>query len=231
MQFNDAPPPLPDEVLARIPALPRKPDAVRLVGKHIILEPTDPDRDAEELFAASNGQPLTIGNRHVDAYDADRLIWRWLFVGPFASSESLRASLQQMVDLPDWRCFTVRDKATGHAVGSTSLIANVPKDLKIEIGMVWFGPIAQRTGANTEATYLLLKHAFELGYLRVEWKCDALNERSRLTAQKLGFTYEGTQDNHMIIKNRVRHTAWFRMLWHEWPSIKPRLEAMIEERR
>ena len=77
------------------------------------------------------------------------------------------------------------------------------------------------------STYLLLKHAFELGYRRIEWKCDALNERSRRSALRMGFTFEGIQEAHFIIKGRNRDTAWYRMLESEWPAVKQRLEAML----
>jgi len=72
---------------------------------------------------------------------------------------------------------------------------------------------------------LMLRHAFALGYRRVEWKCDALNERSGKAALAMGFTFEGIQQAHLIIKGRNRDTAWFRMLDHEWPEIEPRLAA------
>ena len=79
----------------------------------------------------------------------------------------------------------------------------------------------------SKQAYLLLKHAFELGYRRVEWKCDALNERSRRSALRIGFQFEGIQQAHFIIKGRNRDTAWFRMLDHEWSSIREKLEERL----
>ena len=73
----------------------------------------------------------------------------------------------------------------------------------------------------------MLRHAFELGYRRVEWKCDALNLRSRQAAEKIGFRFEGIQEYHMIIKDRSRDTAWFRILDHEWPAIRAQLEQRL----
>ena len=112
----------------------------------------------------------------------------------------------------------MRDRATGAPIGVANLIANQPSHLKIELGSIWYGPIAQRTGASREATQLLLAHVFGLGYRRAEWKCDALNEPSRRAALSYGFTFEGIQDAHYIIKGRNRDTAWYRMLDHEWSA-------------
>lgn len=81
--------------------------------------------------------------------------------------------------------------------------------------------------ANTEATYLMLKHCFELGYRRVEWKCHSLNERSRKAALRMGFKFEGIQESHMIAKNCNRDTAWFRVLEIEWPEVKQNLEQLL----
>jgi RimJ/RimL family protein N-acetyltransferase len=106
----------------------------------------------------------------------------------------------------------VRDRRTGTPVGVACFMANRPDDLKIELGGIWYGPIAQGTGASREATRLMCAHAFGLGYRRVEWKCDARNERSRRAALSYGFTFEGIQEAHMIIKGRSRDRAWFRML-------------------
>ena len=114
-----------------------------------------------------------------------------------------------------------------HPVGVVNLMSNVPAHLRIELGGIWYSPLVQRTPANLESTYLMLVHAFDLGYRRVEWKCDSLNERSRRSALRMGFQFEGIQEYHMIVKERSRDTAWFRMLDHEWPAVRPRLEAML----
>ena len=84
------------------------------------------------------------------------------------------------------------------------------------------------TMANLEATYLLLQHAFNLGYRRVEWKCDALNGRSRKAALRMGFKFEGIQESHFIIKGRNRDTAWFRILDSEWPEVEKLLLGLLE---
>jgi RimJ/RimL family protein N-acetyltransferase len=117
--------------------------------------------------------------------------------------------------------------ATGRQVGVLNYMNNFPEHLKIELGSIWYSPLVQRTNANLEATYLTLKHAFELGYRRLEWKCNALNERSRRAALRMGFQFEGIQEAHMIIKGRNRDTAWYRLLDGEWAQVKPHLEGML----
>jgi RimJ/RimL family protein N-acetyltransferase len=102
-------------------------------------------------------------------------------------------------------------------------MANAPDHLRVELGNIWYGPVVQGAGINTEATWLLLRHVFGLGYRRVEWKCDARNLRSRAAALRMGFRYEGTFEQHYIIKGRERDTAWFRMLRDEWPGVEPTL--------
>ena len=218
---------LPEDVLARRGLLPLKPQPVTLEGRKVRLVPLDLDRDTAALYALNNGQPITLSDRHVDAYDADALIWRWMFGGPFANTDEMRAYLKKLVDAPNGLAFCVWDRALNYQVGVACLINNAPADLKIELGSISYSPIAQRTGANTEATYLMLKHVFDLGYRRAEWKCNALNERSRHSALRMGFQFEGIQEAHMIVKNANRDTAWFRLLDHEWPGVKQKLEAMM----
>ena len=227
MTFPPLPAPLPDDVLARRDQLPLKPTPVVLAGKRVRLEVLDRARDAEVLYALTNGSVIDLGGRHVAAYDADELVWRYMGAGPFATLDEFRGYLEGL-DAANALPFTVFDQTTGAAVGIACMINNVPKDLKVELGSISYSPIAQRTGANTEATYLMLAHAFALGYRRVEWKCNALNQRSRMAALRLGFRFEGIQEAHMIIKGRNRDTAWFRILDHEWDGVKRQLEALLE---
>jgi RimJ/RimL family protein N-acetyltransferase len=221
------PPPLPPETLARRQQLPRKPASVEYQGQRIQLVPLDLDRDIEALHSVSDGRPITLGTRTHPAYDAEELIWRYLPGGPFQSAGELRSYLQLQVDAPNGLPFTVVDRLTDHPIGIINLLNNEPASLKIELGHIWYSPIAQRTGANLEATYMLLRAAFEQGYRRLEWKCNALNERSRHSALRMGFKFEGIQEFHVIVKDRSRDTAWFRMLDHEWPQVRQQLEAML----
>jgi RimJ/RimL family protein N-acetyltransferase len=212
----ELPPELPAEVLARRASLPVKPSAVTLTGPLVELRPLALDRDLSALHAVSNGQPCTLGTSSIDVYDADERVWRWMSGGPFADAAALGAWLAAQDATPDGRPFTVVDRATGQPVGVANLIANQPQHLKIELGHIWYSPIAQGTGHSREATRLLLAHVFGLGYRRAEWKCNALNETSRRAALSYGFRFEGIQDAHYIIKGRNRDTAWYRLLDHEF---------------
>jgi RimJ/RimL family protein N-acetyltransferase len=222
------PPKIDDEVLSAISRLPLKPEAVSITGRYISLKPTDLERDAERLYAISNGQPATLGDHSIEAYDPDERIWRYLFNGPFASLDEFLAYMKPQINASNGLCYTVFDLKTGEAVGVINYMNNFPDHLKIELGSIWYSPLVQRSHANTEATYLLLKHAFELGYRRLEWKCNSLNERSRRAALRMGFQFEGIQEAHMIVKGSNRDTAWFRILDHEWPDVKLKLEALLD---
>ena len=195
---------LPADVLARRAQLPRKPAAVVLTGTIVELRPLDLDADVDELHAISSGP------------DAGERVWKFMSGGPFADASALRAWLAAQDAAEDGRPFTVWMR--GARVGVANLMANQPQHLKIELGNIWYGHTAQRTGASREATTLLLAHVFGLGYRRAEWKCNALNEASRRAALSYGFSFEGIQEAHYIIKDANRDTAWYRMLAHEWAA-------------
>ena len=206
---------LPAEVLAAIERLPTKPAPVTLTGERIVMRPFV-DADIEPLHAVSNGEPFSLGGRTHSSYDANEAIWKWMFGGPYPDAAALGAMLTSFAAKPDVLTLTVSDRETATPLGVASLMSNQPAHLKIELGSIWYGPIAQGTGASREATMLMCAHAFGLGYRRVEWKCDARNERSRRSALSYGFTFEGIQQAHMIVKGDNRDTAWFRMLAEEW---------------
>jgi RimJ/RimL family protein N-acetyltransferase len=99
----------------------------------------------------------------------------------------------------------------------------------IEIGAILLSPELQRTRAATEAIYLMVRNAFdELGYRRVEWKCDSLNAPSRRAAERFGFLFEGIFRKHMVVKGRNRDTAWFAIVDDDWPAIRRAFEAWLD---
>ena len=123
--------------------------------------------------------------------------------------------------------FAVISKSVGRAVGSTRY-ANIDKaNRRLEIGWTWYGRDFQRTAVNTESKYLLLQHAFEtLGCIRVEFKTDVLNDRSRRAIARIGAKEEGIFRHHMILPNgRVRDTVYFSIIDTEWPEVKTALFA------
>lgn len=217
---------LPSETLALARTLPLKPAPVTLAGRFIRLEPLAPHH-APALFAHSNGAAIELAGRTVPAYDADELIWRYLFAGPFADFAAFSRYIDETIAGADRLALCVIERESEQPVGVVTLMSNVPAFLRIELGGIWYSPIVQRTQANLEGAYLMLRHCFALGYRRVEWKCDSRNERSRRSALRIGFTFEGVQEYHMIVKGQSRDTAWYRMLDHEWPAAKTRLETML----
>jgi RimJ/RimL family protein N-acetyltransferase len=215
------------ELLAIRDTLPRKPAPVTLTGPRVLLRPLELPADADPLQAVSDGRALDLGALHVDAYDPEREVWRYMSGGPFPDAAALAEWLAPQDAAPDGRPLAVVDRVTGRPVGVANLMANAPDHLRVELGNIWYGPVVQGAGINTEATWLLLGHAFGLGYRRVEWKCDARNLRSRAVALRMGFRFEGIFEQHYIIKGRERDTAWFRMLREAWPEAERRLAERV----
>jgi RimJ/RimL family protein N-acetyltransferase len=220
---------LPHDVILKTGTLPVKPSAVTLAGDFVKLVPLDLDRDVPPLFRISNGDALVFSDRQIDAYEPDSTIWRYMSAGPFMDENGLAAFLKPQVELENGLCFCVFDIVNNRQIGVANYMNNFPAHLKVELGNIWYSPLAQRTNANLETTYLMLRHAFDLGYRRVEWKCDALNERSRKSALRMGFKFEGIQEQHFIIKGLNRDTAWFRILDSEWSAVKTQLEELLRK--
>jgi RimJ/RimL family protein N-acetyltransferase len=187
---------------------------VVLEGRHVRLEP---------LSEAHHADLAAVG--------LDEELWRWIPT-PVRTPEEMCAyiatALEEQargVSLP----FALIEKAGGRAIGSTRY-GNIDRaHHRVEIGWTWVAPPWQRTGVNTEAKYLLLRHAFEtLGCIRVELKTDSLNERSRNAILRVGASEEGTFRNHMITSSgRLRHTVYFSILDSEWPGVKSGLQSRM----
>jgi RimJ/RimL family protein N-acetyltransferase len=121
------------------------------------------------------------------------------------------------IENPDRQYYAIRSKETGIVGGFLSLMRITPEHGVCEIGSIYFGPTISRTQMATESVFLLLKHAFESGYRRVEWKCNNRNELSKSAALRYGFQFEGVFRKHMIIRGgENRDTAWFAMLDDDW---------------
>ena len=185
-------------------------------GRFIVLRPLEAETDAPELFAISHSN------------DVARDLWRYLPSGPFDDEKSMVEFLNQWQARPDVKAFTVRRVGDRKCLGTISLMGLRPEHGGAELGYIWYAPEAQRTAANTEACYLLLRYCFEdLRYRRVEWKCNARNERSRAAALRLGFIFEGVFRQHMVIKGENRDTAWFSMLDSEWTIRRDHFEKSL----
>jgi RimJ/RimL family protein N-acetyltransferase len=189
-----------------------------LEGRYVSLVPVDPVRHTPGLFASA----------HDGSAEAERM-WTYLPYGPWPDEDAMRTWGEGLPASDDPLFFTVVE-STGDPVGVVTFMNIDPTMRHLELGNIWYSPRAQGTRANTESTYLMLRSAFdELGYRRVEWKCDALNARSRAAALRLGFSFEGIFRQHMIINGRNRDTAWFAMLDHEWPAVKANMERWLDE--
>ena len=191
-----------------------RPSAVSLRGRAVQLEPLNAARHAAALWQALQGH--------------DEL-WRWMADGPFASAEPFHEALRRKQEATETVFFALLPAQTGLAAGYASLMRCDPANGVVEVGNILFSPPLQRTVAATEAMYLLMRYVFEdLGYRRLEWKCDAENAPSRRAALRLGFSFEGVFRQHMVIKARNRDTAWFSMLDGEWPRQKAAFEVWLD---
>jgi RimJ/RimL family protein N-acetyltransferase len=194
-----------------------RPGRHALHGRYVLLRPLDAERDAESLYAVS----------HPPEGDLD--IWTYLPYGPYPNADVMRGALLDDQLSEDPLFFTIVLGATGRASGVATYLRIDPEFGVIEIGHIWFGTPMQRTTAATEVIYLLARHAFdELGYRRLEWKCNALNVASRRAAERFGFSFEGISRKHMVVKGRNRDTAWYAIVDDEWPTIRAGFERWLD---
>ncbi|MEO5925061.1 MAG: GNAT family protein [Bryobacteraceae bacterium] len=191
---------------------PPHPPRVALHGQYCSLEPLDPARHAESLFAANT----------------ESRNWTYLFSGPFPTLADYRAWMERECLGSDPQFYAVVDTKLGRATGVAAYLRITPAMGVIEVGHINFSPLLQRTRAATEAMYLMMRNAFELGYRRYEWKCDALNAPSRAAAQRLGLSYEGIFRQAIVVKGRNRDTAWFAAIDREWPELKAAFERWLD---
>lgn len=165
------------------------------------------------------------------AKDALDDIFRWI---PYAmrTAEDLQSGIEKILAEQARRqsiAFATVERSSGHLIGSTRFMNMDLANRRVEIGSTWIAPAWQRTAANTEAKYLMLRHAFEQWRcLRVELKTDALNQKSRNAILRLGAKEEGTLRKHMVTwDGRSRDSVYFSILDTEWPQVKARLEEKL----
>ena len=185
-------------------------------GSHVLLRPIEPENDAEPLFLLSHPP------------EGDAAIWTYLRNGPFENLASFRSMLTSAASSKDPCYFVLAALPGERPLGMASYLRITPDFGVIEIGHIWFAQPLRRTIAATEAIYLLARHAFDdLGYRRLEWKCDSLNVASRRAAERFGFTFEGIFRNHMIVKGHNRDTAWYAITDDDWPTIRRGFQAWL----
>lgn len=191
------------------------PDPIRLDGTYIRLEPLARDDHLDDLQAAG----------------ADPALFRW-FAADYSTPAAMRTFVQEALAAQDEGTalpFATVLQETGAAIGSTRFCNMRPDSQRVEIGWTWLTPRQQGTPANTEAKYLMLRHAFEQwDCVRVEFETAAGNERSREALNRIGATEEGVLRKHMLIQGTPQDSVLFSILDTEWPSVKRDLEAKLD---
>ncbi|WP_415404561.1 GNAT family N-acetyltransferase [Tateyamaria sp. SN3-11] len=194
------PPPAPD-------------DQSGLTGVYCQLEPLVAETQAALLYRSYVGQD------HV---------WDYLPYGPFSSSSQYHRWVREVEQDPDLQFYAIRNIASGAYEGVASYLRIAPAAGSIEVGHINFSPALQKTRAGTEALYLMMAWAFDAGYRRFEWKCNALNLGSRRAAQRLGLSYEGVFRQAAVVKGCNRDTAWFAAIDAEWPALKEAFRVWLD---
>lgn len=191
-------------------APPPTPSRSPMDGRYVRVVPTEVDEHSPALFEAFT----------------ERGDWTYLSNGPFDSLEEFTTWLRTVSASDDPLFHTLL--VGGLPVGLASFLRIDPRVGSIEVGHLHFSPALQRTAAATEAMFLMMQRAFELGYRRYEWKCDALNASSRRAALRLGFSFEGIFRQATVYKGRNRDTAWFSITDGEWPAIRDEFERWLD---
>lgn len=194
--------------------------ATRLEGRVVVLEPLRPEHE-DGLWTA--------------AQDMD---WSWMNLDPSRDRGDFHRLIEDAVEAAERDeqvPFATVSARTGELIGSTRYLALRPEHRGLEIGWTWLTRSAWGTGANVEAKLLLLEHAFErLGCMRVEFKTDARNERSRKALEALPARFEGVFRKHMLVgndRNRLRDSAWYAVVDDDWPAVKANLARRLADRQ
>ncbi len=193
-------------------APPPAPDWTRLDGKYVRLELLNAEAHAALLHRAYAGHDE---------------VWDYLPYGPFSSASQYHRWVRDNAGQDDPRFYAIKNLESGDWEGVASYLRVSPDAGSIEVGHINYSPALQRTRAATEAMYLMMSWAFEAGYRRYEWKCNALNFGSRRAAQRLGFSFEGVFRQAAVVKGRNRDTAWFAAIDADWLSLKEAYAAWL----
>lgn len=191
---------------------PRAPTGESLEGQYVRLEKLGAEAHAALLFRS---------------YEGDDAVWDYLPYGPFHSAAAYHRWVKSIAGQEDPVFYAIYDKDVGAWGGVASYLRIKPEAGSIEVGHINLSPQLQGTRAATEAFVLMIQWAFEAGYRRFEWKCDALNTPSRRAAQRLGLSYEGVFRQHTVVKGRNRDTAWFAATDQDWPSLSSAYDVWL----
>lgn len=193
---------------------PPRPPRQSLSGRFCRLEPLDAALHSAALYRAISA-------------DLSGETWTYMPYGPFADCASYQEWMRHYCAGDDPMFHAVIDLQDNQAIGVASYLNIHPNNGSIEVGHIHFSLRLQRSGAATEAMYLMMRNAFELGYRRYEWKCNALNQKSRAAALRLGLSYEGVFRQATVSKHRNRDSAWYAAVDSEWPRLKLAFERWL----
>jgi RimJ/RimL family protein N-acetyltransferase len=193
------------------------PSRIALEGAEVRLEPVNPGIHGRALYAAGHDSEAAL---HV---------WDYLAIGPYPNEDAFLAYLRDCAAGHDPLHFAICERDGGRAAGMASIMDIQPKTGVVEIGAIWFSPSLQQTRGATEALFLMLSYMMDdLGYRRMQWRCNAQNAKSRAAAKRLGFRFEGIWFNHMVFKGKNRDTAWYSILDTEWPAIREAIKDWLD---
>ena len=192
------------------------PSKKQLVGKYSILKPLNFKNHAGELFKSFS-------------LDKTNTLWTYMPYGPFKNLPSFKSYLKKNCLNKDPFFYAIYSKRLKSFCGLASYLRIKPAIGTIEVGWITYAPNLQRTVEATEAMYLMMKNVFEnLGYRRYEWKCDNLNQKSKKSAQRLGFKFEGVFRQATIYKKRNRDSVWFSIIDKEWKQCKKKFKIYLK---
>jgi len=189
--------------------------SVKLSGNYCYLEVLDADKHAADLYS-------------VYALDTDGRLWTYMPQGPFSSEAEYRTWVEGAHHKADPFFYAIIDSETDKAVGVASFLRVDPVSSSIEVGWITYSPVIQQKPIATEAMYLMMKYAFDLGYRRYEWKCNSLNQPSINAAMRLGMSFEGLFRQATMVKGHNRDTAWFSILDRDWAVAQDAFVAWLD---
>mmetsp|Transcript_33972 Transcript_33972/g.44839 ORF Transcript_33972/g.44839 Transcript_33972/m.44839 type:complete len:341 (-) Transcript_33972:202-1224(-) len=217
-----------DHLLTAMKELPVKPDIPEknLCGKYVMLRPLNTEStDFSKLFEISDGS-ARYGH---GVYHPDEMIWPFLSIGPFQSSEQMKNS-NFGLQLENGIRFVVVDKFTENVIGSISLLNNEPASLRVQIGDLWITPAYQdKEYIYTECYFLLMDSLFDVGYRRIELSLDEDDSTHRKYVEQMGFSLEGTLRKHMVVRESSRNTAVYSLLNSEWDFASEKFKRKLKE--
>lgn len=181
-----------------------------LTGKTVTLKPMNLSRDIPILYKLSDGSPISTKTHSIPAYDAKEVLWKYFSWDNFESAKQMKDYYKNCLAYSDIKLFTLFDNESYQPIGSLGYGYICPEKFTVEIVTVWVSPIAQGAGKCSEAVYLMIEHAFSVGYKFVNWGCYPENIRSRRMAERFGFKIKKYEEGYAI-----KGLDWFDLILFE----------------